>query len=72
MSERVSRRGLLLGGLMYASLRVGPWSIKRREQLKRLRELVAETEDNPETLLDFAARFSRRRPSADGSRVDGR
>ncbi|MFZ9630365.1 MAG: lysylphosphatidylglycerol synthase transmembrane domain-containing protein [Ilumatobacteraceae bacterium] len=61
---------ILLGGLMYASLRVGPWSIKRREQLKRLRELVAETEDNPETLLDFAARFSRRRPSADGSRTD--
>lgn len=59
---------ILLGGLMYASLRVGPWSIKRREQLKRLRELVAETEDNPETLLDFAARFSSRRPSG-GSAV---
>ncbi|MFM7044975.1 MAG: YbhN family protein [Ilumatobacteraceae bacterium] len=58
---------ILLGGLMYASLRVGPWSIKRREQLKRLRELVAETEDNPETLLDFAARFSSRRPSAGGA-----
>lgn len=53
---------ILLGGFLYLTLRVGHWSLRRREQLKRLRELVAETEDNPETLLDFAARFSRSRP----------
>jgi len=53
---------MLLGAVMYASLRFGPWSIKRRERLKGLRELAAETELNRESALDFAARFGRRRP----------
>lgn len=52
---------IMLGGLLYGSLRVGPWSIKRRERLKGLRELAAETETNRESALDFAARFGRRR-----------
>ena len=51
----------LLGGVMYLSLRVGPWSIKRRAQLARLRDLAAETDVNRESVLDFAARFGRRR-----------
>lgn len=64
---------ILLGGLLYLTLRVGHWSLRRREQLKKLRELVAETEDNPETLLDFAARFSRSRPrpAAAGEQASG-
>lgn len=53
---------MLLGAVMYASLRFGPWSIKRRERLKGLRELAKETEVNRESALDFAARFGRRRP----------
>ena len=48
---------MLLGAVMYASLRFGPWSIKRRERLKGLRELAAETDLNRESALDFAARF---------------
>lgn len=52
---------ILLGGFMYATLRVGPWSIKRREKLERLRELARETDINRESALDFAARFGRRR-----------
>jgi hypothetical protein len=52
---------IMLGALMYASLRFGPWSIKRRERLKGLRELAAETDMNRESALDFAARFGRRR-----------
>jgi len=52
---------ILLGGFMYATLRVGPWSIKRREKLERLRELARETDVNRESALDFAARFGRRR-----------
>lgn len=51
----------LLGGVLYASLRVGPWSIKRRTKLQGLRELAAETDTNRESVLDFAARFGRRR-----------
>ncbi len=50
-----------LGAFMYGTLRVGPWSIKRREKLQRLRELAAETDLNLESALDFAARFGRRR-----------
>ncbi|MFZ4719196.1 MAG: lysylphosphatidylglycerol synthase transmembrane domain-containing protein [Ilumatobacteraceae bacterium] len=56
---------IVLGAVMYASLRFGPWSIKRRERLKGLRELAAETETNRESALDFAARFGRRRPLPD-------
>lgn len=48
----------VLGGILYLSLRVGPWSITRRERLKRLRDLAAEYDD--ETSLDFAARFAKR------------
>ncbi len=49
---------IVLGGILYASLRVGPWSISRRERLKRLRDLAAEYDN--ETSLDFGARFAKR------------
>jgi putative heme transporter len=51
---------IILGGFMYGSLRLGPWSIHRRERLRRLRDLAAEEAGNPETSLDFAVRFGRR------------
>jgi hypothetical protein len=51
----------LLGGVLYASLRVGPWSIQRRERLDRFRDLAKASELNPESTLDFGARFQRRR-----------
>lgn len=51
----------LVGGVLYASLRVGPWRIERRDKLVRLRELAKDTETNQESALDFAARFGRRR-----------
>ncbi|MDO8390665.1 MAG: lysylphosphatidylglycerol synthase transmembrane domain-containing protein [Actinomycetota bacterium] len=58
---------IFLGGLLYASLRVGPWSIKRREKLKRLRELAGEAAESRESVLDFSARVGRdRRPRAEG------
>ena len=56
---------IVLGGMLYATLRVGPWSIKRREQLKRLRELAGEAAQNRESVLDFSARFARRRRTGD-------
>ncbi len=49
---------IVLGAILYGSLRVGPWSISRRERLKRLRDLAAETGN--ETNLDFGARFATR------------
>lgn len=58
---------IFLGGVLYATLRVGPWSIKRREQLKRLRELAGDAVASPESVLDFSARFGQRaRPPAEG------
>jgi uncharacterized protein (TIRG00374 family) len=52
---------IIVGGVMYSTLRVGPWSIQRRERLTRLRDLAAEQAMNHESALDFAARFERRR-----------
>ncbi|MEI8240743.1 MAG: lysylphosphatidylglycerol synthase transmembrane domain-containing protein, partial [Actinomycetota bacterium] len=39
---------ILLGGVCYLTLRLGPWSIKRRSGLKSMRELAADSETNPE------------------------
>lgn len=63
---------ILLGGVLYLSLRVGPWSIERRDRLLRLREL-AEAQPT-ENRVDFILRFSRRAdadPNADGERSGG-
>jgi hypothetical protein len=51
---------ILLGGLLYLSLRVGPWSIERRERLGRLRDVAAEEARRGESRIDFALRFGRR------------
>jgi len=51
---------IVLGGVLYGTLRVGPWSIQRRERLQRLRDIAAEQASNPERAFDFAARFGRR------------
>ncbi len=51
---------IVLGGLLYATLRVGPWSIHRRDRLGRLRDIAADEVHNPERALDFAVRFGHR------------
>jgi hypothetical protein len=51
---------IVLGGLLYATLRVGPWSIRRRERLRRLRDIAADVSDN-ERALEFAVRLAQRR-----------
>lgn len=53
---------IVLGGLMYLSLRVGPWSIERRDRLLRLRELAGA--DPTESRVDFLLRFTRERERA--------
>ncbi|MEY2443839.1 MAG: putative heme transporter [Ilumatobacteraceae bacterium] len=50
---------ILLGGVLYGSLRVGPWSIKRRERLQRLRDIAADA--STERAFDFSVRFGPRR-----------
>lgn len=51
---------ILIGGLSYLSLRVGPWSIERRDRLVRLRELAEA--DPTESRVDFVLRFRREQP----------
>lgn len=51
---------ILLGGLMYLSLRVGPWSIERRDRLIRLRDLAEQETRRGESKIDFQLRFPTR------------
>jgi uncharacterized protein (TIRG00374 family) len=51
---------ILLGGSLYLSLRVGPWSIERRERLIRLRDLAEEETRRGESKIDFQLRFPTR------------
>ncbi|MDW3213787.1 MAG: lysylphosphatidylglycerol synthase transmembrane domain-containing protein [Ilumatobacteraceae bacterium] len=51
---------ILLGGLLYLSLRVGPWSIERRDRLIRLRDLAEEETRRGESKIDFQLRFPTR------------
>lgn len=60
---------IFLGGLAYASLRVGPWSIARRDRLGRLRELAKVETERGESRLDFALRFPPH-PASEADRGD--
>jgi len=51
---------ILLGGILYLSLRVGPWSIERHDRLVRLRDLAEEETQRGESKIDFQLRFPTR------------
>jgi putative heme transporter len=51
---------IALGGLAYASLRVGPWKIEKRDRLVRLRDLARSETEKGESRMDFALRFGPR------------
>jgi len=53
---------IALGALAYASLRVGPWKIEKRDRLVRLRDLARAESEKGESRIDFALRFGGRRP----------
>ena len=54
--------------MLYASLRVGPWSIARRERLDRLRDIAQRETAESERRMEFAMRqWERKRP---GQNVD--
>lgn len=57
---------IVFGGLIYASLRVGPWSIERRERLDRLRDIAQRETDESERRIEFALRHWPRATRADG------
>lgn len=54
---------IALGALAYASLRVGPWKIEKRDRLVRLRDLARTESAKGESRIDFALRFGTRRPT---------
>lgn len=54
---------IALGALAYASLRVGPWKIEKRDRLVRLRDLARTESEKGESRIDFALRFGGRRPT---------
>ncbi len=56
---------IALGALAYASLRVGPWKIEKRDRLVRLRDLARAESEKGESRLDFALRFGGKRPMGD-------
>lgn len=60
---------MLLGGLCYLSLRVGPWSIERRERLRPLRDVVGGTGLQPSKLA-FSERYSIRDRTGQVARPD--
>jgi uncharacterized protein (TIRG00374 family) len=51
---------IVLGGLAYLSLRVGPLSIERRDRLQRFRVLAREEAEMFESGLDWAERYGHR------------
>jgi uncharacterized protein (TIRG00374 family) len=54
---------ILLGGVLYASLRVGPWSIARRDRLDRLRDIAQRETAESERRMEFAMRqWERKKP----------
>jgi uncharacterized protein (TIRG00374 family) len=61
---------ILLGGVLYASLRVGPWSIERRERLDRLRDIAHRETDESERRIEFALREWEREKVAAKARGD--
>jgi uncharacterized protein (TIRG00374 family) len=56
---------IAIGALAYASLRVGPWKIEKRDRLVGLRDLARSESERGETKIDFALRFGGKRPVAD-------
>ena len=47
---------ILFGGLIYATLRVGPWSIERRDRLDRLRDIAQRENPESERRIEFTLR----------------
>lgn len=54
---------MLMGGLAYVSLRVGPFSIERRERLARLRTVAKESIADTTDSLEWAEEYAPRRPT---------
>jgi len=56
---------IALGAIAYASLRVGPWKIEKRDRLIGLRDLARAESAKGESRIDFALRLGGRRATSD-------
>jgi uncharacterized protein (TIRG00374 family) len=56
---------LVLGAAAYLSLRVGPWSIERRDRLRSLREEAARAAADDTSGIEWAEVYGRRRSATD-------
>jgi uncharacterized protein (TIRG00374 family) len=61
---------LPIGGVAYASLRYGPWSIDRARRLEKLRQVAEEAAQNAEGRLEWAERFGHK-PGSSGTSSPG-
>lgn len=62
---------IVLGGILYLTLRFGPWSIERRERLQSMAVMVGEDETKRLSKIDFVEGLPPmppRRPQADGTK----
>lgn len=57
---------ILLGGILYLSLRFGPWSIERRERLQSMTSMVGDDETAKLSKLEFDKALPPRRPPTHG------
>ena len=55
---------MLIGGLAYVSLRVGPFSIERRERLARLRTVAKESVQDTTDSIEWADEYAPRHPKS--------
>jgi len=53
---------MLIGGLCYVSLRVGPWSMERRDRLARLRQVAHDSLNDTTDSIEWAEKYARQRP----------
>lgn len=61
---------IAVGAFFYATLRIGPWSIERRDRLERMRQLAHDAESGGESRVDFLMRVWPKRVVRSMSRVD--
>ncbi len=57
---------LVLGGIAYLSLRLGPWSIERRDALRKLREEAESAARDDTSEIEWAHVYGRRQRADDG------
>ena len=57
---------LVVGGLCYLSLRIGPWSVDRRERLRKLRDEAEHASGDDTSGIEWAEVYGRRRTDDTG------